>query len=86
MNNGSNEYLLTTSVSFWGKKHMWEKLPSHSFGLYQAIIRPIESYAVMNQKFCDSKTFMIWHECLGHSGLSMMHCIINNSFGHPLKN
>ena len=39
-----------------------------------------------NQKFYDLKTFMIWHERLDHLGLSMMHCIINNSFGHPLKN
>ena len=29
---------------------------------------------------------MIWHECLGHPGLSMMRRIINNSLGHPLKN
>ena len=29
---------------------------------------------------------MIWHEHLGHPELSMMHRIINNSFGHPLKN
>ena len=29
---------------------------------------------------------MIWHERLGHPGLSMMRRIINNSLGHPLKN
>ena len=28
---------------------------------------------------------MIWHECLGHPGLSMMRRIINNFLGHPLK-
>ena len=69
-----------------GKKHILEKFPSYSYGLYQTIIKPIESYAVMNQKFCDFKNVMIWHECIGHSGLSMMCCIINNFFGHPLKN
>ena len=63
-----------------------EKFSSYSYELYQTIIRPIKSYAVMNQKFCDLKTIMIWHERLGHPGLSMMCRIINNSFGHPLKN
>ena len=62
------------------------KCSSYSCGLYQTIIRPIESYVVMNQKFCDLKTFMIWHESLGHPRLSMMRRIINNSFRHPLKN
>ena len=71
---------------FMGKKNILEKLSSYSWGLYQTIIKPIKSYVVMNQKLCDLKTFMIWHECLGHSGSYMMHCIINNSFGHPLKN
>ena len=85
MNDGSNEYIFITLVIF-GKKHILEKLPPYSCGLYQTIIRPIESYAVMNQKFYDLKTFMIWHECLGHPELSMMHRIINNYLGHPLKN
>ena len=40
----------------------------------------------MNQKFRDLKNFMTWHECLSHLGLSMMCCIINNSFGHSLNN
>ena len=62
------------------------KCSSYSYRLYQTIIRPIESYVVMNQKFCDLKFCMIWHEHLGHPELSMMHRIINNSFGHPLKN
>ena len=84
MNNGSNEYLLITSIIF-ENKHILEKLSSYSYGLYQTIIKPIESYAIMNQKFYASKTFMIWHEHLGHPGLSMMRRIINNSFGHPLK-
>ena len=47
MNDDSNEYLLITSI-ISGKKHILEKLPSYSCGLYQTIIRPIESYAIMN--------------------------------------
>ena len=71
---------------FMGKKNILEKLSSYSWGLYQTIIKPIKSYVVMNQKLCDLKTFMIWHECLGHPGLSMMCRIINNSLRHSLKN
>ena len=47
MNDDSNEYLLITSI-ISGGKHILEKLPSYSCGLYQTIIRPIESYAIMN--------------------------------------
>ena len=54
MNDDSNEYLLITSI-ISGEKHILEKLPSYSCGLYQTIIRPIESYAVMNQKFYNLK-------------------------------
>ena len=84
MNDDSNEYLLITSI-IYGGKHILEKLPSYSCGLYQTIIRPIESYAVMNQKFYNLK-LLIWHERLGHPGLSMMRRIINNYLGHSLKN
>ena len=58
MNDDSNEYFLITSI-IYGEKHILEKFLSYSCGLYQTIIKPIESYAVMNQKFCDLKTFMI---------------------------
>jgi hypothetical protein len=29
--------------------------------------------------------FMLWYDCLGHSGTIMMCRIIENSHGHPLK-
>ena len=51
---------------------------------YQTTIRSIESYAVMNQKFTDSNAFLLWHERLGHPGISMMRCIVQNSNWHPL--
>ena len=54
MNDDNNEYLLITSI-ISGGKHILEKLPPYSCGLYQTIIRPIESYAVMNQKFYNLK-------------------------------
>lgn len=46
----------------------------------------IESNYMVNQKFNNPKLFIIWHDRLGHSGLTMMRRIIENSYGHPLKN
>ena len=79
MNHNGNEYLLITR-----QKQILEKLISSSYGLYQTTIKPLESHAVMNQKFNDPKAFLMWHEWLGYSGLSMMRCIVQNSNGHPL--
>ena len=83
MNHDENEYLLITSI-ISGQKCILEQLPSLSCGLYQTTIRSIESYVVMNQKFNDSNTFLLWHERLGHPGISMMRRIVQNSNGHPL--
>ena len=38
----------------------------------------------MNQKFNDSNAFLLWHERLGHPGISMMRRIVQNSNRHPL--
>ena len=83
MNHDENEYLLITSI-ISGQKCILEQLPSLSCGLYPTTIRSIESYAVMNQKFNDSNAFLLWHERLGHPGISMMRRIVQNSNGHPL--
>ena len=83
MNHDENEYLLITSIIF-GQKCILEQLPSLSCELYQATIRSIESYALMNQKFNDSNAFLLWYERLGHLRISMMHRIVQNSNGHPL--
>ena len=55
-----------------------------SSGLYYTYIRTIESHTVMNQKFIDSKVYMLWHDRLGHPGSTMILRIITNSNGHPL--
>ena len=60
--------------------------PGIGVSQYQSTIRSIESYAIMNQKFNDSNAFLLWHERLGHLGISMMRCIVQNSNGHPLTN
>ena len=82
MNHDENEYLLITSI-IYGQKCILEQLSSLSCGLYQTTIRSIESYDVMNQKFNDSNAFLLWHERLGHPGISMMRRIVQNSNGHP---
>ena len=63
-----------------------EKLQTFSYGLYYTTIKLIESYIVVNQKFNDSKVFILCYDKLGHLGSSMMRLIIEHSHGHPLKN
>ena len=63
-----------------------EKLLAFSFGLYHTNIKHIESYVVVNQKFNNPKTFVLWHDRLGHHWSSMIRRIIEHSHGHPLKN
>lgn len=71
MCEGDTEYLyITSNISC--KKHVKEKLPVFSSGLYYAAISCIESNIVMNQKFNDPKLFMLWHDRLGHPGSIMM--------------
>ena len=85
MNDGNKECLYITSIVY-GKKLDVETLLAFSTGLYHTTIKPIESYVVVNQKFNDPKTFILWHDRLGHLGSSMMRRIIENSQGHELKN
>ena len=85
MNDGNKKCLDITSIVF-GKKLVVETLLAFFIGLYDTTIKPIESYVVVNQKFNDLKTFILWHEKLGHPGSSMMRRIIENSQGHELKN
>ena len=80
MSHNGNEYLLITE-----QIQILEQLISSSYGLYQTTIRPLESHAIMNKKFNDPKTFLQWDERLGHSRLSMMRRIVQNSNGYPLK-
>ena len=40
----------------------------------------------MNLKFIDPKMFVLWNNRLGHPGSIMIHRIIKNSHGYPLKN
>ena len=71
MNEGNKESLYITSI-FYGKKIVVEKLPAFSSELYHTTIKPIKSYAIMNQKFNDPNIFTLWHNRLGYPGSSMM--------------
>ena len=85
MNDGNKECLYITSI-ISGKKLVVETLLAFSTVLYHTTIKSIESYVVVNQKFNDQKTFVLWHDRLGHLGSSTMRRIIENSQGHELKN
>ena len=63
-----------------------EKLSAFSSRLYHTNIKSIESYVVINHKFNDPKTFVLWHDMLGRLMSSMMQRIIEHSHGHLLKN
>ena len=82
----SNIECLYINFIVYDKKLIMEKLSTFSFGLYKTNIKSIELYVVVNQKFNDPKTFVLWHDMLGHPGSSMMWRIIEHSHGHPLKN
>ena len=91
MEESSTEYLCIT-VFISGKKHIIEKCPSLSNGIYSTRICAIEinnvvnqKFAKVNQKFTDPKSFVVWHDRLGHPGAIMMRRIIENSHGHSLK-
>ena len=71
MNVDNIEYLCITSI-ISGQKLIMEKLSTFSNGLYHTTIKSIESYVVVNEKFNDSKVFVIRHDRLGHLGSSMM--------------
>ncbi|XP_074336580.1 uncharacterized protein LOC141673737 [Apium graveolens] len=84
-NKNDEEFLYITSVVS-GVRKVMKKLPSYKSGLYYTFINPVESYMVMNKKLSDPTNLIIWHDCLGHPGSTMMRRIIENSNGHPLKN
>jgi peptide/histidine transporter 3/4 len=78
------KYLLITIFDGY-QKRVVEILPSSPSGLYYTYIKPTEGYVVMKTIFRNTKSFRIWHDRLGHPGLSMMRKIVNNSAGHDVR-
>ena len=85
INEMNVEYLGITKIVS-DQNYVLEKLSTLSSGLYYAKISTIEAHSIVNQKFTDLKTFVLWHDRIGHPGSIMMTRIIENSNGHPLKN
>ena len=81
MNKSNTECLYITSIVY-GMKLIMEKLSAFSSELYHTNIKLIESYVVVNQKFNDPKTFVLWHDKLGHPRFTMMRKIIEHLHGH----
>ncbi|PHT54778.1 putative UDP-arabinose 4-epimerase 3 [Capsicum baccatum] len=79
------EYLGITK-NFYGQTCVIEKFSALSSGLYWIKICVTEAHAIVNKKFTNSSTFVLWHDRLGHPGSIMTRQIIENSNGHPLKN
>jgi hypothetical protein len=52
--------------------------------LYYTYVKPTEEYVAMKTIFRNIESFWIWHDCLGHPGLSLMRRIINNFVGHDV--
>ena len=84
-NENEKEYLLMTSNIVDNKKVL-EKFHLVSSKLSVTRIRVIESHSVNIPKVTDPNLLSLWHERLGHLGISMMPRIIENSTGHLLKN
>ena len=82
--NENDKYLhIVSNVST--KKNIG-KIIILSSGLYYTSISTIKTNAIMNQNFNKTNNFIIWHDKLGHPRLIMIRRIIENSYGHPLKN
>jgi len=81
-----NMELLYITKIVSGKKCVFERLAAFPSGMYHTNIRAIEAHVIVNQKFTNLNTFIIWHNRLGHPGSIMMRKIIENSIGHSLKN
>ena len=84
-NEGSEEFLYITSIVS-GQKLILEKLLIFSSKLYYITMKTVETNVAIHQKCSDPKVFILWHDHLGHPRSIMMHRIIENSHGHPLKN
>ena len=59
-----------------GQTCVIEKFHALSSGLYWTKISAIEAHFIVNKKFTDSNTFVLWHDSLEHLESIMMRQII----------
>ena len=67
--DNGKEYLLITKHDENGK-HVVERLPSFATGLYYTKIVAPPVYTTLKTVFRSSELFSLWHDRLGHPGLS----------------
>ncbi|KAK6147847.1 hypothetical protein DH2020_018759 [Rehmannia glutinosa] len=84
LNEHNKECLCITSYKM-GKRIAHEKFEATTYGLYCVQIKAFESYATMPWKLVNFDIFGLWHDCLGHPGITMMRRIVEHTNVHPLK-
>jgi hypothetical protein len=77
------KFLFLTKPNRYGK-HICEKIPSLTSGLYYTYIKSI-AHVAYKANFINVDPFLIWHDRLGHLGIWMMRKIADNSIGHNLS-
>ena len=65
--------------------HVLEKLPMLHSGLHYTHINVPQAHMAARERHCDPGIFNLWHDRLGHPGSTMMKRIVENTYGHPLK-
>ena len=78
---GNKEFLQIIDLA-QGYKKVLESIPALSTGLYHTKVSMIEANAIFKEAL---DNFTLWHDRLGHLGLSMMRKLIMSSNGHSLK-
>lgn len=84
-NDDDGEERLIITKKIGDNKKIVESFPSMSHGLYYSYIKAIQKHVTMHTVFRNNVAYRIWHDRLGHPGLSMMKRISISSIGHNLK-
>ena len=75
----SNRYFTIKGVVL-SRTRIVERCKRVQSGIYFTTIRAIESHAVV---LCDTDSYRLWHDRLGHPGRDLMIRILKCSHGHP---
>ncbi|GJY07590.1 disease resistance CC-NBS-LRR class family protein [Tanacetum coccineum] len=67
------------------ENQVFEKLPMLHSGLHYTHINVPQAHMAVKEKYCNHGIFSLWHDRLGHPGLTIMKKIVKNTHGHPLK-
>ena len=84
-NDDEGEERLIMTKSIGDNKKIVKIFPSMRQALYYTYIKPTKKHVTMQMILRNNESYRIWHDRLGHPGLSMIKRITNNSNGHNLK-